>query len=142
MIKKFMILCLLLGASLYAVEVHWEKDYENGIKKAMDENKPVLFVMSKTTCPPCIRLKNTTFKDEKVVAMLDKHFVSILSYVDKGDYIPRELYAPYTPSLWFLKSNGEPRYEPLVGAVDAKSFLQALQTVKKDFDTTQNQGKN
>ena len=134
MFKKIILVSLLATVSLIGAQISWEKDYQSGIKRAMAENKPVFFIMSKTTCPPCIRLKNTTFKDEEVVKMLDKHFVSVIAYVDKGDYIPRVLHAPYTPSLWFLKSDGEPRYEPLIGGVDAQSFLRALEIVKKDFD--------
>ena len=134
MFKKIILVSLLITSSLFSAEISWEKDYQTAIKRAMAENKPIFFIMSKTTCPPCIRLAKTTFKDEAVVKMLDKDFVSVIAYVDKGDYIPRVLQAPYTPSLWFLKSNGEPRYEPLVGGVDAKSFLKALKIVKKDFD--------
>ncbi|MFT5662372.1 MAG: thioredoxin-related protein [Sulfurimonas sp.] len=137
MFKNIIISLVLVASSLFGAEISWEKDYESGVKRAMAENKPMFFIMSKTTCPPCIRLKNTTFKDERVVKMLDKHFVSVIAYVDKGDHVPRVLHAPYTPSLWFLKSNGEPRYEPLVGGVDAESFLKALDIVKKDFDKSQ-----
>lgn len=137
MFKKLVLSLILASVSLLGAQISWEKDYASGIKRATLENKPVFFIMSKTTCPPCIRLKNTTFKDEKVVKMLDENFVSIIAYVDKGDYIPRVLHAPYTPSLWFLKPDGEPRYEPLVGGVDAASFLKALDIVKKDFDKSQ-----
>ena len=134
MFKKIIIPLLLIATSLVAVEINWSKDYKVAVVKAQAEKKPIFFIMSKTTCPPCIRLKETTFKDTKVIEALNKNFVSVIAYTDKGDYIPRILHAPYTPSLWFLKSNGEPRYEPLVGGVDAESFLKALDIVKKDFD--------
>ena len=134
MFRKIILPLLFIASSLFASEIHWEKDYKSGVEKATKENKPMFFIMSKTTCPPCIRLKNTTFKDEKVIKELNENFVAVIAYVDKGDYIPRELYTPYTPSLWFLKANGEPRYEPLVGGVSAESFLEALDLVKKDFD--------
>ena len=139
MLKSILLSLLLISSSVFAGQISWEKDYQSGVAKATKENKPMFFIMSKTTCPPCIRLKNTTFKDERVIKMLDENFVSVIAYVDKGDYIPRVLHAPYTPSLWFLKSDGEPRYEPLIGGVSADSFLQALDIVKKDFDK---QGKN
>lgn len=134
MFKVILLSLIFVASSLVGAEINWAKDYKSGIERAMAEKKPVFFIMSKTTCPPCIRLKNTTFKDAEVIKKLQKDFVSIVAYVDKGDHIPRELYSPYTPSLWFLKSDGEPRYEPLVGGVDAKSFLKALDIVKKDFD--------
>ena len=137
MFKKIVISLILVASSLFGTQVNWAKDYQSGIKRAMAENKPVFFIMSKTTCPPCIRLKKTTFIDAKVVKMLDENFVSIMANVDRDDYIPKVLQAPYTPSIWFLKSNGEPKYEPLVGYVNAESFLKALDIVKKDFDKSQ-----
>lgn len=138
MLKKILISLLFIASSVIAAEINWAKDYKSGVAQATKEKKPMFFIMSKTTCPPCIRLKNTTFKDKKVIEKLNKEFVAVIAYVDKGDHIPDILYAPYTPSLWFLQSNGEPRYEPLVGGVSAKSFLQALDIVKKDFDKEKN----
>jgi thioredoxin-related protein len=133
MLRKIVLIMLLISSALMAGEIQWAKDFDSGIKQATAEKKPVFFIISKTTCPPCIRLKETTFKDEEVVKELNTNFVAIISYVDKDDFIPRELSVPYTPSLWFLNSDGTPRYEPLVGAVGAKSFLKALDIVKQDF---------
>ena len=135
MFNKIILALLLIASSLFSTEIHWEKDYDSGIKRAMAENKPVYFIISKTTCPPCIRLKNTTFKDKAVVDMLNENFVAIIVYTDKNDYIPRHIPVQYTPSSWFLKPDGEPRYEPLVGGLDAQSFLRALNIVKEDFET-------
>jgi thioredoxin-related protein len=135
MFKKFVYILLLVSSSLVASEIQWAKDFDAGVKKATAEKKPIFFIISKTTCPPCIRLKETTFKDKEVIKELNENFVAIISYVDKRDFIPRELSVPYTPSLWFLNSDGTPRYEPLVGAVSAKSFLKALEIVQKDFTT-------
>lgn len=134
MFNKIILALLLIVPSLFSAEIHWEKDYNTGIKRAMAENKPVYFIISKSTCPPCIRLKKTTFKDKAVVDMLNENFVAIISYTDKNDFIPRHIPVRYTPSSWFLKPDGEPRYEPLVGGLDAKSFLKALNIVKDDFE--------
>jgi uncharacterized protein YyaL (SSP411 family) len=134
MFNKIILALLLMVSSLLSAEIHWEKDYDSAIKRATAENKPVFFNISKTTCPPCIRMKKTTFKDPAVIAMLNKDFVSIIAYTDENDHIPRHIPVQYTPSSWFLKPDGEPIYEPLVGGIDAESFLRALNIVKDDFE--------
>ena len=48
--------------------------------------------------------------------------------------MPRELWQPGTPAIWFLNSNGEPMFQPLMGAVDAENFLKAVAIVKQEFN--------
>ncbi|MCX6077056.1 MAG: DUF255 domain-containing protein [Campylobacterales bacterium] len=138
MFKKLLYLALFVSTLLSASGIEWEKDYESGIKKATQLNKPVLFVFSRHSCHYCVLLDNTTFKDAKVIEALNKDFVSIISYTDENDYTPEELWRPGTPTIWFLFSNGEPIFEPLMGAVDAENFLNALAIVKEEFDNTKN----
>ena len=134
MLKKIILTMFLIGASLGASEINWAKDFESGIKESTAKGKPVLFVLSRHTCKYCVILDETTFKDKKVIEALNKDFVSIISYTDENDYTPKELWRPGTPSLWFLMPDGEPMYQPLMGAVDAENFLNALKIVKEEFD--------
>jgi hypothetical protein len=48
--------------------------------------------------------------------------------------MPRELYRPGTPAIWFLLPSGEPMFEPVMGAIDANNFLKALSIVEKEFN--------
>lgn len=136
MLKKIILAVLIITSSLTASEIKWAKDFQSGIKEATKINKPVLFVFSRHSCHYCKVLDETTFQDEKVIESLNKDFVSIISYTDENDYTPRELWRPGTPTLWFLKPDGEPLFQPLVGAVDAENFLKALEIVKKEFYNT------
>jgi len=135
MLKKIILMMFLLGTSLVASEIKWAKDFESGIKESTAKNKPVLFVFSRHTCKYCVILDETTFKDKKVVEALNKDFVSIVSYTDENDYTPKELWRPGTPALWFLMPDGEPMFQPLMGAIDANNFLKALELVKEEFNT-------
>lgn len=131
--KLLLIAALLLTTILAADEIHWAKDFKSGIEQATKENKPVLFVFSRHTCKYCVVLEKTTFSDPRVIKELNKDFVSIIAYSDEGDYMPQELWRPGTPTIWFLKPNGEPMFQPLMGAVREDAFLQALGIVKKEF---------
>ncbi|MDQ7044106.1 MAG: DUF255 domain-containing protein [Sulfurimonas sp.] len=135
---KILLAIVLITTSLLASEVKksilWQKDFKSGIKEAKKENKPVLFVYSRHTCKYCVVLEKNAFSDKRVIDALNKDFISIISYTDENDYTPRELLSSATPTLWFLKPDGHPMFQPLMGAVDKKSFLEALHIVKKEFD--------
>ena len=134
--RNLLILVMVLfTTSLAASQIHWAKDYKSGIEQAKIQKKPVLFVSSRHTCKYCVILDKTTFQDKKVIKALNRDFVSIISYSDEQDYMPRDLWRPGTPALWFLKSDGEPMYQPLMGAIDAPNFLNALGIIKAEFDT-------
>ncbi len=124
---------ILLVSSLFGGEIKWAKDFNSGVEQAKKANKPILFVSSRHSCRFCVILEETTFKDKKVIDELNKNFISIISYSDENDYMPDELWRPGTPAIWFLKSNGEPMYQPLMGAVDAPNFLQGISIVKDEF---------
>lgn len=139
--KILIYLMLLFSTTIMASEIKWAKDYDSGIKEAARFVKPVLFISSRHTCKFCVILDNTTLKDERVVKALNKDFVSIIAYSDEQDYMPRELYQPGTPAIWFLLPSGEPMFQPIMGAIDAENFLNALKIVKKEFDDFMKSGK-
>ena len=136
--RKIFITALLLASALMANQINWAKDYNSAIETAKKEHKPVMFVISRHTCKYCVILEKTTFSDDRVIKALNKDFVSVVSYTDERDYIPAGMYQGSTPSTWFLFSDGEPMYQPVVGAIGADSFLGGLQSVKQRFDNLSN----
>ncbi len=137
MFKKLVLMLLLVGSSLLGDTIHWEKDFKSGLEKAKKQNKPVFFVFSRHSCKYCVLLEDTTFKDKEVIKALNKDFVSIVSFTDENDFTPKYLLTPGTPALWFLMPSGEPLFAPLMGAIDARNFLDALKIVQEEFYTVQ-----
>ncbi|MCW8839293.1 MAG: thioredoxin family protein [Thiovulaceae bacterium] len=140
--RKILIILLLSVISLFASGVKWENDYHSAIKEAKKQNKPVLFISSRHTCKYCVVLDETTLRDARVVDGLNRDFISVISYSDERDYMPRELWRPGTPAIWFLLPSGEPMFEPVMGAIDANNFLKALTIVKEEFKKRQKKEKN
>ncbi|SFV75608.1 hypothetical protein MNB_SM-3-1023 [hydrothermal vent metagenome] len=139
MIKKFTLLFVILFSSLVASELHLAKSYQEGVKEAQRQHKPIFFVQSRHTCKYCVIFEKTTLKDKRVIKALNRDFISVIAFSDDGDYIPRDLWQPATPTIWFLDPKGRPMFQPIPGAIDASSFLQALAIVKTEFDK---KGKN
>jgi thioredoxin-related protein len=134
MVKKIL-LTLLLAVSVFGAEVHWANDYKSAIAQAQKEQKPVLFIISRDTCKYCILLDKTTLKDPKVVEELNKNFVAVRAWTNEGDYIPYFIQqnTPGLPGIWFLKPDGEPLFQPLLGYVKKENFYEALKIVEKEF---------
>jgi len=143
MFKKIILSVLLTLSAVVAADVKseenasasikWEKNFHTAMVKAQEQNKPVLFVYSRHTCKYCVVLEETTFQDKKVVEILNKEFISVVSYTDEDDYTPGELRRPGTPTMWFLYPSTLAMFQPIQGAIDAENFLNALSVVKTEF---------
>ena len=131
---KYMVMMIFSAVVLMADGVLWEKDFKSGVEKAQKLGKPLFFVSSRHSCKYCVILEEKTFTNKDVIEKLNKEFVSVISYSDENDYMPRELWRPGTPALWFLDPDGIPMFQPIMGAVDAQNFLKALHIVKTEFD--------
>lgn len=132
--NKFIISILILSSALFASGVKWQKDLKETLATATKVNKPVLFVSSRHSCKYCVILEEKTFGDKRVSKALNEDFVSFTSWSDEGDIVPQELWRPGTPAIWFLLPNGEPMYQPLMGAVGPEDFLSALAIVKEEYN--------
>jgi len=140
--KIFYITLLLIATSLVASEVKWAKDYQTGMKQALKESKPVMFIISRDTCKYCVLLDDTTLKDTNVTSKLNSDFISIRSWTNEGDYIPRAIRqnTPGLPGIWFLYPDGTPMYRPLLGYVKSDKFYEALNVVSKSFKKNYKKG--
>ena len=135
MFKKIILALLIVSSGLFAAEVNWAKNYDSAVAKAKKEHKPILFIISRDTCRYCIKLDNTTLKDKEVVKKLNSDFVAVRAWLNEGDFVPDFLIrnTPGLPGIWFLYSDGEPMYRPLLGYLKASEFSQALNVVVEEY---------
>ncbi|MGB5965557.1 MAG: thioredoxin family protein [Sulfurimonadaceae bacterium] len=131
--RKIVVMFLMLSSMLFASPINWAKDYKSGVAEATKQTKPILFISSRHTCKYCVILEKTALMDPKIVNELNRNFISVVSYSDEGDYLPKELWRPGTPAIWFLDDKGEPLFQPIMGAVDAENFYRALTLVKEEY---------
>lgn len=131
--KKSLLIVILACLSLFGDEIRWEKDYSTAILKAKSVKKPIMFIVSNHNCRFCTLFENSTLKNPKVIQKLNSNYVNVIAYIDEDPIFPRQLNVPGTPGTWFLTSNGEPMFEPVMGAVESEQFLEALETVKQEY---------
>ncbi|AFV96946.1 MULTISPECIES: thioredoxin family protein [unclassified Sulfuricurvum] len=131
--KKIFLMLLMCVTVIFAVEIKWEKEYSAAIAKSKAAQKPLMFIVSNHHCRFCVQFETTTLKNPKVVQKLNADFISAIVYIDENPLFPRQLNVPGTPGTWFLKSDGEPMYQPVMGAVESEQFLNALDMVKQEY---------
>ena len=131
--RKIVLMAVMFSSMLMASPIHWAKDFQSGVAEATAKTKPILFISSRHSCKYCVILERTTLSDPKIINELNRNFVTIISYSDERDYMPKELWRPGTPAIWFLDEKGEPLFQPIMGAIDAKNFYRALMLVKKEY---------
>ncbi|WP_345986525.1 thioredoxin family protein [Sulfurimonas sp. HSL-1656] len=132
--KRFFFLLALTAALLSGAEIRWEKDFEAALAKAKTLDRPLFFVFSRHSCKWCRHLEATTFKNAEVIERLNGKFVNVIAYTDDGDNVPRELWSPGTPALWFLEGSGEVMFPAIPGAVGAADFLKATGIVLEAYE--------
>jgi hypothetical protein len=131
--KKILLSLLMLASITMGAEIKWQKEYAVALKTAQQQKKPMLFIISNHNCRYCVQLESTTLKDPKVAQKLNGGFVASLIYVDENPQFPRDLYVGGTPAIWFIGANGEPMFEPLMGAIDSATMLKALEIVAVEY---------
>ncbi len=134
--KKILFLLLVTLSTVFGNGIKLEKDYETALKQSKAQNKPMMFIISNHNCHFCVQFESTALSNPKVVQKLNKEYIAAIVYVDKNPIFPNNLYVGGTPATWFLKSDGEPLFEPLMGAVDTTEFLKALDIVSDEYKKT------
>lgn len=124
---------ILIVSVAFGANIKWEKDYATALKQSKQLNKPIMFIVSSHHCHFCVQFENTTLKDPKVVQKLSSDYINAIAYVEDDPVFPHDLYVGGTPATWFLKGNGEPLFDPVMGAVDPINFAKALDVVTKEY---------
>jgi len=85
----FSIIILLFSTTLMSQEensIRWT-DMQSAINNSKTNGKIIFVDVYTTWCGWCIRMDQTTFKDEAVVKMLNEHFVSVKYNAEGSDTI-------------------------------------------------------
>lgn len=129
--KKIIFTVLVFSFSLFGADVKWEKDIAAAVERAAKEHKPLMVLVTKNGCRWCDVIKQKTLKTPKVVAVLNRDFISYEGVVDEGT-VPPSLMTQGTPATWFIKDKS-PMFEPIMGAIESDDFLKALDIVKQEY---------
>ncbi len=108
-------------------EIGWIKSYEEGLKKAQKENKPLLVYFWAVWCAFCAKMDKEVLSDREVISFLKNSFVPVLLDVDDegsfkymGDYR-----VVGTPTFVIISPQGE-LLRGVVGYKTKEEFMDFL----------------
>ncbi|MFO8100642.1 MAG: thioredoxin family protein [Dehalococcoidia bacterium] len=112
------------NGSVACDEIVWVNDWDKAIKKAQNENKPILINFYTDVCPACDMLDKNTLSNKEVASSICRNFVTVKSNAGKSN-----LYTNYgissVPTTVFARPDGK-ELGRIVGAYPPKSFLDGI----------------
>jgi len=113
--------------------INWQS-YNQGVKNAKAQNKPVFLYFHADWCKYCTKLKKTTFTDKDVLNYLNDNFISIAIDTEKQKDFARQWGIKGLPNLWFLRADSS-KISNIPGYVEADHFLNILKYIRtQSFD--------
>ncbi len=114
-------------------------DWVDSVEKAKEktnEEKWIFVYFTSDNCPWCKELEETTYKDDKVVQVMEEYFIPVYFDLDieSNEETFKEKYRQYVgngiPSALILDSNGKPLYK-LVGPANITKILSDPANIEK-----------
>jgi thioredoxin-related protein len=121
--------CLLTMGSGIGETIDWKK-FSEGARLAKKENKKVFLHFRTDWCGYCLKMEETTFKNDSVVRFLNEHFISIKVDGDRQVPIVKEYKVAGFPDNRFLDEQMNAAYR-LPGFIEPATFsffLEYIQT--------------
>jgi len=134
-----MILAFPTYATAYGETIHnlkYANNYVSAKKKAIDEDKALLIMMSIQGCPNCNYMKDIVFERENILRFLNENFVVAIFDInrDKEKY-PKRFSSLHGPTFFFINPKNETLLrDRKVGGWQPAKFIDILQEVKDVYD--------
>jgi len=128
--KKLLCAFVVIAAALLFVAPQVSaQNYENALKTAKSENKPLLLYFYSKTCYFCGLMDKNTLSDNAIEAVIRRDFVYLRIDVDRSIDLARLYRIAGTPSSWFLEPSGKRLFEA-PGYVEKSDYKTILEYVK------------
>ncbi len=107
---------------LSGAEINVIKDFNKAKELAKIEKKDVMLMIVTKSCPWCVKMKNTTFKDEKILNIIKSRYIFVELNKD-SDEIPH--FARFVPTIFIYQN--EELIDEIIGFKNSEEFLKILE---------------
>jgi thioredoxin-related protein len=136
--RHFVLLLIMLAAALSACEVaraqgaaeiRWRKDYNAARQEAETRGLPILLDFYTDNCTFCIKMDNTTYRDPKVLTLLNERFIPLKIDGNRDKKLADMLNISQFPTMLLAGADGK-IVDTMIGYMDVPQFLEKLQRVQ------------
>ena len=111
-----------------AAEVHWRHDYNTARQEAEAKGLPILLDFYTDNCTFCVKMDNTTYRDPKVLALLNERFIPLKIDGNRDKKLADMLNISQFPTMLLAGADGK-IVDTMIGYMDVPQFLEKLQRV-------------
>lgn len=138
-ILLFTIVCslnLFAGSDRLVNRMNYEVSYEKALKKAQDENKPLMMMMGQKGCPWCNKFEVKTLVNRSIDAQIQQNFVPIafLKFEDKGKYPDEFFIKNWSPYVLFVDPTDEKPFYKTFGYKSKREYKAELKKALEIFN--------
>ena len=108
-------------------QINWYS-YDDGMAKARQTGKSIVFYFYADWCTYCVRMQKETFSHDSVIDFLNSKVIAVKVDVDQDKDIARTYRVRGLPATVLLMRNGE-QVGPMPGFIPAKSYLAMLSKI-------------
>lgn len=128
-----MVLAAAFGASRLAfaqgaTEVQWRHEYNAARKEAETKGLPILLDFYTDNCVYCDKMDNTTYRDPKVLALLNGRFIPLKIDANRDRKLAEMLGIAQFPTMLLAGADGK-IVDTMIGYMEVPQFLEKLQRV-------------
>jgi len=120
-------------------KIAWLHDIKQAKETAKSQNKPLMIDFFAEWCPPCKRMKDSTFTDQKVIRK-SKHFIPVKIDVDKQGDIANKYQSNASkyggigiPNILFISPDSTELAHP-IGYKNPETFIMIMDSVLTKFN--------
>ena len=95
-------LTIALLLALQDPAVDWKKDYETALQEAKKGDRYIVVVFGGPDCPPCAKMKETTFKDKAVVERVNQAYVNVYVHLDGPHPTAKQFGVEVIPTIFLV----------------------------------------
>ncbi len=108
-----------------ALELNYETNYEEAVKRAKKEKKNILFVLGANYCPWCRKFEQRVLLKREVNEAIQKRYIPLILNREEGKF-PKEFYKSITPVVHFIDYKTQKSYHSVAGYNNKDDFLYLL----------------
>lgn len=83
-------------------------DFSRGQVQSRQTGKPMMIYFYSKTCPSCTEMKKKTWKDPRIIDLLNTRYTPIKVNVESEKQVAAMYKVYYLPTTWFVKPDGQP----------------------------------
>ena len=130
--KKILFFILLLSSCLFAQNnLKIINNYNEAIKLAKAQGKPVMMLVYADFCPWCTKMKERTLYKKKVSEFINKNYIFVQQKRDQDLKPNNKFYSRFIPTIYVINPNSQEELFALYGYKNQFQFMKEVNEFKE-----------